>query len=38
MNHTANVFLFHPDGSFGGIIDFREDRRFAIPKIRHVLT
>ena len=38
MNHTAGVFLFHPDGSFGGIIDFHEDRRFAIPKIRRILT
>ena len=38
MNHTAGVFLFHPDGSFGGIINFHEDRRFAIPKIRRILT
>ena len=38
MNHTAGVFLFHADGRFGGIIDFHEDRRFAIPKIRRILT
>lgn len=38
MNHTAGVFLFRPDGSFGGIIDFHEDRRFAVPKIRRILT
>ena len=31
MNHTSGVFLFHADGRFGGIIDFHEDRRFAIP-------
>ncbi|WP_370651119.1 SCO family protein [Cypionkella sp.] len=37
MNHTAGVFLFHPDGRFGGIIDFHEDRRFALPKIRRIL-
>lgn len=38
MNHTAGVFLFRPDGGFGGTIDFHEDRRFAIPKIRRILT
>jgi len=38
MNHTAGVFLFHPDGRFGGIIDFHEDRRFAVPKIRRILA
>ena len=38
MNHTAGVFLFRADGQFGGIIDFHEDRRIAIPKIRRILT
>lgn len=38
MNHTAGVFLFHPDGRFASIIDFHEDRRFAVPKIRRTLT
>lgn len=38
MNHTAGVFLFHADGRFASIIDFHEDRRFAIPKIRRILT
>lgn len=37
MNHTAGVFLFRADGNFGGIIDYHEDRRFALPKIRRVL-
>lgn len=37
MDHTAGVFLFRADGSFGGIIDYHEDRRFALPKIRRVL-
>lgn len=38
MNHTAGVFLFRADGRFAGIIDFHEDRRFAVPKIRRVLA
>ena len=38
LNHTAGVFLFQADGRFAGIIDFHEDRRFAIPKIRRILT
>lgn len=38
MNHTAGVFLFAVDGRFTSIIDFHEDRRFAIPKIRRILT
>ena len=37
MNHTAGVFLFRADGGFANIIDFHEDRRFAIPKIRRIL-
>ena len=37
MNHTAGVFLFRADGSFGSIIDFHEDRRFAVPKIRRAM-
>lgn len=37
MNHTAGVFLFHPDGRFANVIDFHEDRRHAVPKIRRVL-
>lgn len=37
MNHTAGVFLFRPDGSFTSIIDYHEDRRFAVPKIRRAL-
>ena len=37
MDHTAGVFLFRADGSFGGIIDYHEDRRFVLPKIRRVL-
>lgn len=38
MNHTAGVFLFYPDGRFGSIIDFHEDRRHAVPKIRRILS
>lgn len=38
MNHTAGVFLFRPDGSFASIIDFHEDRRFALPKLRRILA
>ena len=38
MNHTAGVFLFDSDGRFTTIIDFHEDRRFAIPKIRRSLS
>lgn len=37
MNHTAGVFLFRADGSFASIIDFHEDRQFAVPKIRRIL-
>lgn len=38
MNHTAGVFLFHPEGRFASIIDFHEDRRHAVPKIRRALS
>lgn len=38
VNHTAGVFLFAADGLFASIMDFHEDRRFALPKIRRVLT
>lgn len=37
MNHTAGVFLFRADGRFGGIVDYHEDRRFALSKIRRTL-
>lgn len=37
MNHTAGVFLFRADGRFANIIDFHEDRRFALSKIRRIL-
>ena len=36
MNHTAGVFLFHADGRFANVIDFHEDRAFALPKIRRL--
>ena len=38
VDHTAGVFLFRPDGSFGNIIDYHEDRTFALPKIRRILA
>ena len=37
MNHTAGVLLFRADGRFGGIVDYHEDRRLAVPKIRRLL-
>lgn len=37
MDHTAGVFLFYADGRFANIIDFHEDRRFAVPKIQRIL-
>lgn len=37
MDHSAGVFLFRADGRFGGMIDYHEDRRFAVPKIRQVM-
>ncbi|MBN8291920.1 SCO family protein [Rhodobacter sp. NTK016B] len=37
MNHTAGVFLFRSDGEFASIIDYHEDRRFAVPKIRRAI-
>lgn len=37
MNHTAGVFLFRPDGRLASVIDFHEDRSFAVPKIRRAL-
>ena len=38
MDHTAGVFLFYADGRFASIIDFHEDRRFSVPKIRRTLS
>ena len=35
---NVGVVLFHPDGRFASIIDFHEDRRFAVPKIRRTLS
>lgn len=37
MDHSAGVFLFRPNGRHASIIDFHEDRRFAVPKIRRTL-
>lgn len=37
MDHTAGVFLFRADGRFASLIDFHEDRQFALPKIRRIL-
>lgn len=34
MDHTANVFLFDAAGRFVSIIDYHEDPRYAVPKIR----
>ena len=38
MDHTSGVYLFQADGSFANIIDFHEDRAFAVPKLRRILT
>lgn len=38
VDHTAGVFLFRADGSFGSVIDYHEDRAFALPKIRRTLS
>lgn len=38
MNHTSGVFLFRADGRFASIIDYHEDRRFALTKIRRAMT
>ncbi|WP_240493967.1 MULTISPECIES: SCO family protein [unclassified Paracoccus (in: a-proteobacteria)] len=37
MDHTAGVFLFDADGRFVSIIDYHEDSRYAVPKIRRAL-
>ena len=37
MNHTAGVFLFDAGGIFANVIDFHEDRAYAVPKIRRLL-
>lgn len=37
MDHTAGVFLFDADGRFVSIIDYHEDPRYAVPKIRRTL-
>ena len=37
MNHTAGVFMFRADGRFASVIDYHEDRRFALPKIRRAM-
>lgn len=37
MNHSAGVFVFGPGGELSSIIDFHEDRRFAVPKIQRAI-
>ncbi|MBY0138034.1 MULTISPECIES: SCO family protein [Paracoccus] len=37
MNHTSGVFVFHPSGELASTIDFHEERRFAVPKIRRAI-
>lgn len=38
MNHTAGVFLFRRGGAFAGIIDFHEDTRVAMGKIKRAMN
>lgn len=37
MNHTSGVFVFQPSGELASVIDFHEERRFAVPKIRRAI-
>ncbi|MFC3166713.1 MULTISPECIES: SCO family protein [Paracoccus] len=37
MNHTSGVFVFRPSGELASVIDFHEERRFAVPKIRRAI-
>ncbi len=37
MDHSAGVYLFRANGQFAGTIDFHEEERFAVPKIRRIL-
>lgn len=37
MDHSAGVYLFRADGRFAGTVDFHEDGKFAVPKIRRIL-
>ena len=37
MNHTSGVFVFRPSGELASTIDFHEERRFAVPKIRRAI-
>lgn len=37
MNHTSGVYVFRPSGALSSIIDFHEDRQFAVPKIRRAI-
>ena len=37
MNHTSGVFVFRPSGELASTIDFHEESRFAVPKIRRAI-
>ncbi|WP_294930647.1 SCO family protein [uncultured Paracoccus sp.] len=37
MDHTSGVHVFRPSGALSSIIDFHEDRKFAVPKIRRAI-
>lgn len=37
MNHTSGVFVFRASGELSSIIDFHEDRKFAVPKIQRAI-
>ncbi|RDD69643.1 SCO family protein [Paracoccus versutus] len=37
MNHTSGVYVFRSSGALSSIIDFHEDRQFAVPKIRRAI-
>ncbi|KRW97162.1 SCO family protein [Paracoccus sp. MKU1] len=37
MDHTSGVHVFRPSGALSSIIDFHEDRKFAVPKITRAI-
>lgn len=37
VNLAPGVYVFRPSGALSSIIDFHEDRQFAVPKIRRAI-
>lgn len=38
INHTATVFLFDSKGRFVNTVDYHEERKFAVAKLRRIAT